>query len=106
MPRSRSVSRSRVTRVSQTEDGITVLDPVALLKDILDNIKTLNIPLMVNVTDGTLTASYLLSTFIMHEYRVIDNKVHFGIKKLDIDHLHVSISFDINVESDQILPLT
>jgi len=98
--RSRSVSRTRVIKKSDLFPSGESLDPTALLADLLDNVKNLDAPLAVKVTDGENEVTYLLSVFLSKEYEVSGGKVRFGFKKLNVEHLRASISFDIYIESD------
>jgi hypothetical protein len=98
--RSRSVSRSRAVKNSDLFPSGKSLDPLVLLADVLDNFKSLDIPLAVNISDGENEVSYLLSVFISKEYEVVEDKVKFGFKKLNVSHLRASISFEISIERD------
>lgn len=99
--RSRSVSRTRFVRKTDLFESGESLDPYLLLDDLLKNLKDTQAPLSVKISDGTRSVTYLLSTFLMKEYEIINGKVKFGIISLDIDSLRVNISFDIVVTDEQ-----
>jgi hypothetical protein len=99
--RARSVSRTRIVKRSELFSSGESLDPVALLGDLLDKVKDLDIPLGVTVYDDQASQTYLLKTFISREYEVIEDCVKFGLKRLKIKELKVNISFDINVVDEQ-----
>jgi len=95
--RSRSVSRSRITKLNDIFPSGESLDPLALLSDLLPNINNLDIPLNVNITDGEKAVSFLLSNFIKREYEVVGTYVKFGFVRLNVSKLKVNISFDLMV---------
>jgi len=98
--RSRSVSRTKIVKLTDTYESGEALDPQALLSDLIPHVNDFDIPLSVNLNDGKNSVSFLLSVFISKEYEVIDHFVKFGAKKLDIRNLKVNISFDIEVSED------
>jgi len=95
--RSRSVSRSRITKISSEATSGEVLDPAALLEDLLSKIPNLDAPLGVTLTSGTDSVTYLLSTFLSKEYEIREGLVIFGIKKLQLKGLRARISFEVEV---------
>jgi len=95
--RSRSVSRSRVTKTSDSVLSGEILDPAALLEDILGKIPDLDIPLGVHLRSGSESVSFSLSVFLASEYEVVEGVVSFGIKKLALKGLRAKISFEIEV---------
>jgi len=100
MSRSRSVSRSRVTKLSDSVEGGEVLDPVALLDDLITNVTSVDIPLVVRVCDSRQGVNYLLKNFISKEYEVKDGRVKFGIRWLTLRELRVEIKYDLMVSDD------
>jgi len=98
--RARSASRSRVIKHSDLFKSGKSLDPIALLSDLLEHVKSLDIPLAVKITDGINEVTYLLSVLISKEYEVIDEKVKFGFKRLDIKSLKATISFDVALDDE------
>lgn len=98
--RSRSVSRTRVVKLTDLFPSGESLDPVALLDDVLPHINNLDIPLAVKISDSTNTVFFLLSTFISKEYEVIDDVVKLGFQRLKVKELKVNISFDISIVDD------
>jgi len=98
--RSRSISRSRVVKLSEVVPSGEVLDPIALLSDLLPHVNDLDIPLVVTISDTIQKVSFLLSIFIQKEYEVSGHSVNFGFKKIDLHDLKVNISFDLNVIND------
>lgn len=101
LSRSRSVSRSRITKLTELFPSGESLDPVALLSDLLPHINSFDVPLAVKLSDDTNSVIFLLSIFIQKEYEIINDEVKFGFKRLKLKELHVSISFDLNVVDDQ-----
>jgi len=95
--RSRSVSRSRVVKINNDFASGESLDPSALLSDLLSNVKTLDVPLTVKISDGNKEVSYSLPVFMSKEYEVVDGVVKFGFQRLQVRSLHVNISFDLQV---------
>lgn len=95
--RSRSVSRSRVIKKSDLFLSGEVLDPYALLEGIVENLKSVDIPLAVVIKDETNTVTYLLSVFLNKEYEIREGKVIFGFKKLDVAHLRVSLEYNLSL---------
>lgn len=98
--RERSISRTRVIKVSDLFPSGESLDPIALLSDLLPHLNSFDIPLGITISDGNLSASYLLSVFVSREYEVLEGKVKFGLKKLDVRSLKINISFDLSVIDD------
>jgi hypothetical protein len=98
MLRPRSLSRSKVVKISDAFPSGECLDPIALLDDLLNKVENVNLPLAVNLTDGENSVSFLLSIFISKEYEVLNGKVKFGLKKLNIKNLKIEISFKIELE--------
>jgi len=99
--RSRSVSRSRVTKLSTLFPSGESLDPVALLSDLLPHITDLNVPLSIDLSDSSDSVSFLLSVFIQKEYEISGEFVKFGFKKLKLRELKASVSFDIVITNDE-----
>jgi hypothetical protein len=97
--RSRSVSRSRVIKKSDLFPGGEALDPYVLLEDVLKNLNSTDVPLSVKLSDGNNTVVFILSTFLSKDYEVVNGKVTFGFRKLDVDSLRAKIEFDIGIES-------
>jgi len=98
--RARSISRSRVVKTSDVFPSGEVLDPTALLGDLLNKITDLDAPLAVKVSDNSNSVTYKLSVFVAKEYEVIGDSVKFGIRKLKIKELKVNISFDVELQDD------
>jgi hypothetical protein len=99
--RARSVSRSRVVKNSELTPGGKVLDPHALLADVLDNIQNLDAPISVTLSDGAKSVSYLLSVLMSREFEVIDDVVRFGFVRLDVNNLRAVIKFEVAVDPTQ-----
>lgn len=91
-----------MTRISDTVASGEVLDPMALLGELLPHINSLDIPLAVTISDGSRSVSYILSVFISKEYEVVDGHVKFGLKRLVLKDLKVNISFDLTVLDDTV----
>jgi hypothetical protein len=102
--RARSVSRSRVVKNSELTPGGKVLDPHALLADVLDNIQNLDAPISVTLSDGAKSVSYLLSVLMSREFEVIDDVVRFGFVRLDVNNLRAVIKFEVAVDPTQWVP--
>jgi len=100
MSRSRSVSRSRVTRLTDSVEGGEVLDPVALLNDLVSNVISVDIPLVVHLSDSRQSVNYQLKNFISKEYEVKDGCVKFGIHRLILRELKVEIKYDLMISND------
>jgi hypothetical protein len=96
--RSRSLSRTRVTKLTDAFPSGEALDPVALLSELSPHIKDFDIPLSVTLSDGENTVGFLLSIFVSKEYEVIDDKVKLGFKRLNIRSLKVNISYDVKIQ--------
>lgn len=98
--RSRSVSRSRIVKRSNLYQSGEALDPFILLGDILPGLTTTDIPLAVVLSDGDSSVSYLLSVFLTKDYEVVDDKVVFGFKRLNVKDLRAKIEFNITIDPD------
>jgi len=99
MIRSRSVSRTRITVIDPGNPDSECLDPCQLLESVLTNISSLDIPLIVELTDEVNTVNYPIKTFTSKLWPIKGNKVVFGLKKLLLKSLRVSIRFELSIES-------
>lgn len=100
MVRSRSVSRHRVTVIDPGNPDAECLDPNQLLEKLLSNISSLDIPLIVVLSDEVNTVNYPLKTFTAKLWPIKNGKVVFGLSKLSFKQLRVSIRFDLEIESE------
>lgn len=98
--RARSISRSRVIRRSNLYPSGEALDPSALLAGLLDSINLRDNQLSVYLTDGEESVSYSLTVFLSKDYEIVGDRVKFGFRRLLIDKLSASLSFEIDVRSD------
>lgn len=100
MIRNRSVSRSKIIKIS-TEDGDKeYLDPIALLGELIPHITDFDIPLHVKISDLSSSVSYLLSTFVSKEYEVFNDTIKFGFKRIRIKEMKVNISYDLEITAE------
>jgi hypothetical protein len=102
--RSRSVSRNAIVKINPHDPTQEILNPEALLENVLKHIKSPDIPLLVELSDGITKHEILLSTLLNQTTRVIDGYARFGLKKLDTRHLRADIRFSVEVEQDQQQP--
>jgi len=98
--RSRSVSRSRVVRISSIFPSGEELEPTALLEPLLQKITDTETPLVVLISDRSTSVSYNLNTFLSKTYEVTGEYVNFGFRKIKIKELKVSISFEVMIDHD------
>lgn len=100
MIRNRSVSRSKIIKISAEDGEKEYLDPVALLGEIIPHITDFDIPLHVNISDKNNSVTYLLSIFVSKEYEVIENMIKFGFKRISIKEMRVNISYDLEITAE------
>jgi len=100
MIRNRSVSRSKVIKISEEDGDKEYLDPIALLGEIIPHITDFDIPLHVKISDSDSSVVYLLSVFVSREYEVVDDVIKFGFKRIKIKEMKVNISYDLEVTSE------
>lgn len=93
----RTIAKSSVVRSSSINSETKLLDPFLVLESLLSKITDLNAPFAVNLSDNTKSISMTLATFTSREYPVIDNVIKFGVTKLKLDELKVSVSYDLAV---------
>jgi len=98
--RSRSISRTRVTKVNDVFPSGESLDPIALLNDLLPHVKSLDVPLVVTIKDNRDSVSFILSVFIQKEYEISGDVVKFGFKRLKLNELKATISFDVSISDE------
>lgn len=98
--RSRSVSRSRVIKISSLFPSGEELEPTALLEPLLTKITDSEAPLTVILSDSSTSVSYNLNTFLSKSYEVSGEFVLFGFKKIKLKELKVKISFELTIEDD------
>jgi hypothetical protein len=95
--RTRSASREAIIRKSDTVPSGEVLDPHALLADVLPHLHSTQAPLTVKLTDGSETVSYMLDIFLSKDYECINNKVKFGYRVLLLSTLRVSVEYNLGL---------
>jgi hypothetical protein len=97
--RQRSISRERIVVIDPGDRDSECLDPAQLLRDLLPKLTTLDIPLVVTLTDNSTSVSYPLNVFTSKLWRINDGKVIFGLKKIRLSELSANITYDIDVET-------
>jgi hypothetical protein len=100
MSRSRSTSRSRIVKLSNTVPGGEMLDPYALLDDILKHFNSTDVPLVVKLEDGINTVSTSLQSFLQRDHEIVDGYIKIGFRKIAVKGLSASISYQIEVKDD------
>lgn len=100
MIRNRSVSRSKVVKISSEDSEKEILDPVALLDELLPHITNFDVPLHVRLSDSQTSVTYLLSVFVSKEYEMTGDMVKFGFKRIKLKEMKVNISYDLEVTSE------
>jgi len=100
--RPRSVSQSQITVIDPGNPDTACLDPFQLLDPIISQLRSLDVPLVVKITDGVTTVEYTLAIFTSKLWPIRDGKVVFGLKKVVFDEIKASISVTIiTVKEDQ-----
>jgi hypothetical protein len=84
-------------------DGNVSLEPGKLVEMLPSELKNVEWPLYVLVTDGTESVEYDMTTFMSRAYRVVGKNVRFGSKKLKLSKLSVSIGFKLLLEDLQLI---
>jgi len=97
--RSRSVSRTRVTVIDPGNPDAECLDPCQLLESVIKNLSSLDIPLVVELSDEDNSVTYPIKIFTGKLWPIRGNRVVFGLKKLLLKSLKVSIRFELSVEA-------
>jgi len=100
MIRNRSVSRSKIIKISPDDGEKEHLDPIALLGELIPHITDFDIPLHVKISDLNSSVVYLLSTFISKEYEVTNDVIKFGFKRIKIKEMKVNISYDLEITTE------
>jgi len=100
MIRNRSVSRSKIIKISIDDGDKEYLDPIALLGELIPHITDFDIPLHVRISDLNSTVVYLLSTFVSKEYEVVNDTVKFGFKRIRIKEMKVNLSYDLEITAE------
>jgi hypothetical protein len=98
--RPRSQSRERITVKTDTFKSGEALDPMKFLADLVDGLNSFDIGIAVNLTDGESRVSYALSTFVSKQYEIEDGKVKFGYRKLKLENLRASLTYEVCVTVD------
>jgi hypothetical protein len=98
--RPRSQSRERVVVKSEEFVSGEALDPMKFLADLIEGLNSFDIGIAVKLTDGISSAAYSLSTFVSKKYEVENGKVKFGYRKLNLETLRASITYEVYVATD------
>jgi len=98
--RARSVSRSRITVIDPGDANNECLDPAQLLDSVLSKVTTLDIPLVVTVSDTVTSVSYPLAIFTAKLWPIRKGFVIFGLKKIKFRDLKAKVTVEIQVETE------
>jgi len=98
--RPRSISRSRVTVIDPGDPDRECLDPNQLLDQLLSNLRNLDVPLVVSISDNSTQVQYPLKTFTSKLWPIREGDVIFGLKRIKFREIKAEIKFNIEVESE------
>jgi hypothetical protein len=97
--RPKSIQWDNVTRNTPEFPSGKCLDPSALLSGLLPHFHTTNLPISVNLSDGTVEVAYSLMNFLSKNYEISNNLIHFGFKRLKFETLRVSLIYELEIDS-------
>jgi len=92
-----SVDISAVTRSSDKYPGKLVLDPQLLLASFLERYPVSDVILAVTLSDDKDQVAYNLVTFLSRDYEIEDGIIKFGLKRISVERLRVTVSHQLRV---------
>lgn len=96
--RPRSISRSRITVIDPGDPDNECLDPNQLLESLLKQIRSLDVPLVVCISDESTRVEYPLKVFTSKLWPIRGNHVIFGLQRINFKQIKASITYDVEIE--------